>query len=301
MVGLYGQHDVVLADREIDVTGLERRVAGGERAAGEPNAALASYREALAIDAAWQPAHAAIAEDTAEIRNAELERHLSAGFAALAGERFADAMASFRAALALQGDARGAQDGLTQAEQGLKLERIALTEARALAFERRELWDQAIEQYREVLATDSTLVFAQAGLERAEGRAGLDAKLENLIGNPTLLFSDSVLADARALLDEARAEADPGPRLGQRIGELDRLIRLAATPIPVQIQSDQLTEVMLYRVGALGVFASKQVELRPGTYTAIGSRDGYRDVRQTFTVVPGRTLPPISVVCVEPI
>ena len=32
------------------------------------------------------------------------------------------------------------------------------------------------------------------------------------------------------------------------------------------------------------------VELRPGTYTAIGSRDGYRDVRQTFTVRPGREL-----------
>ena len=63
----------------------------------------------------------------------------------------------------------------------------------------------------------------------------------------------------------------------------------------------QLTEVTLYRVGALGTFVSKQVELRPGTYTAIGSRDGYRDVRRTFTVVPGRELPTVSVVCIEQI
>ena len=45
----------------------------------------------------------------------------------------------------------------------------------------------------------------------------------------------------------------------------------------------------------------KIIELRPGTYTAIGSRDGYRDVRRTFTVVPGRTIEPVNVICVEPI
>ena len=76
---------------------------------------------------------------------------------------------------------------------------------------------------------------------------------------------------------------------------------VATTPIAVHLTSDQLTEVTLYRVGALGAFMSKDVELRPGTYTAIGSRDGYRDVRRTFTVVPGRTIASVNVICVEPI
>jgi len=43
------------------------------------------------------------------------------------------------------------------------------------------------------------------------------------------------------------------------------------------------------------------LELRPGTYTAVGSRKGYRDVRETFTVLPGRALPTVLVRCVEPI
>jgi hypothetical protein len=226
---------------------------------------------------------------------------MSLGFSALAAENYGDAERQFRVALTLQPQARAAQEGLAQAEQGAKLDQIALTEARALAFERRELWDQAIALYRAMLATDANLVFAQTGLERAMGRAGLDAKLTNLIDNPTLLFSDTVLADARKLLDEARAQPESGVRLEEQVGKLARLVDLAATPIAVQIQSDRLTDVTLYRVGALGVFATKQVDLRPGTYTAIGSRDGYRDVRQTFTVLPGRELPPISVVCVEPI
>ncbi len=94
---------------------------------------------------------------------------------------------------------------------------------------------------------------------------------------------------------------ESGPRLTSQVQDLGRLVDLASTPIAVRIESDQLTDVTLYRVGALGQFAAKSVELRPGTYTAIGSRDGYRDVRRTFTIVPGRDLPLISVICSEPI
>ncbi|HET8696151.1 MAG TPA: hypothetical protein VFO94_01620, partial [Gammaproteobacteria bacterium] len=90
-------------------------------------------------------------------------------------------------------------------------------------------------------------------------------------------------------------------RLTEQIDKLSRLVTLASTPIKVELRSDQLTEVTLFRVGTLGTFTAKEVELRPGTYTAVGSRNGYRDVRQTFTVVPGRDLPPINVVCVEAI
>jgi hypothetical protein len=71
--------------------------------------------------------------------------------------------------------------------------------------------------------------------------------------------------------------------------------------LTVELTSDELTEVTVYRVGQLGTFASKAVQVRPGTYTAVGSRNGYRDVRATFTVLPGQALPPIRVVCTEPI
>ena len=139
------------------------------------------------------------------------------------------------------------------------------------------------------------------GLTRATARADLDAKLGNLIDNPNLLFRDNVLEEARQLRDAAGAVAEPGPRLEEQKSQLDRLLTLASTPLKVQIRSDQLTEVTVYRVGPLGTFGVKEVELRPGTYTAIGSRNGYRDVRTTFTVLPGRELQPISVVCSEPI
>ncbi len=288
------------AERLPEVQELVQR-ANVETARGELTTALSTYREALAIDADWPAAHAGIDEVNRMMRDAEFERLLSAGFSLLGAEDFVAARREFEAAVAMRPGSREAADGLAQAVEGAKLDEIALAEARGLAFERRELWDQAIELYRTVLASDGTLLFAQTGLERARERAGLDAKLVNLIDNPTLLFGDAVLADARALLETAAAEAEKGPRLTGQIEKLGELVELASKPIQVRLESDQLTSVTLYRVGSLGAFTAKEVELRPGTYTAIGSRDGYRDVRQTFTVRPGRNLEPIRLVCIEPI
>ena len=100
-----------------------------------------------------------------------------------------------------------------------------------------------------MLADDATLLFAQTGLERAQARAGLDAKLANLIENAALLLDDTVLADARALLESAAAEPEKGPRLTAQVEQLGNLINLATRPMPVRIESDQLTNVTLYRVG----------------------------------------------------
>jgi tetratricopeptide (TPR) repeat protein len=275
--------------------------ADGQRAHGDLKQAVASYREALAIDSGWEPARTAIAEITKNIKDNEFEQHMSAGASALAGEKFADAEQQFRAALGVRPGAREAEEGLTQAQEGAKLGKIALAAARAAAFEKRELWDQAVALYRQVLATDATLLFAQTGLDRSTSRAGLDAKLANLIQNPSQLFGDQTLAAARELLGVAGEIEDRGPRIEGQIKDLNALVALATKPIRIRLESDLLTDVTLYRVGALGAFASKEVELRPGTYTAIGSRDGYRDVRRTFTIVPGREPASISVVCKEPI
>jgi ketopantoate reductase len=125
-----------------------------------------------------------------------------------------------------------------------------LTEARALAFERRELWDQAVAQYRAVLATDANLLFAQNGLERSEARAGLDAS-SPIIDNPTLLFGDTVLADK--LLGEAAAQTDKG-RVSRQIDN-GRILDSPRHRFP----SDQLLKYVVSRRCAQ-VFADKQVE-----------------------------------------
>jgi hypothetical protein len=181
------------------------------------------------------------------------------------------------------------------------LNSIALAEVRGRAFERRELWDDAMARYREALALDPTLSFAIEGLERAQYRADLLAKLDALIDSPRLLLSDEVSTDAGNVLAEALAVDDPGPIHSSKTEQLAALVELASTPIGVTLVSDNMTEVTVYRVDELGTFTSKELELKPGRYTAIGARLGFRDVRKQFTVLPGRDNAPIEIICVEPI
>lgn len=288
------------AQRLPDVLQAVQRAQGLERD-GRLDEAAQAYRDALDIDAQWSPASAGLARVSQRIETRRFENLMSQGYAALAGEAYDDAYEHFAAALKLRPGSEEAVNGRLQAEQGQRLDQIALIEARAAAFERRELWARAIEQYQAALATDETLVFAQRGLERARARADLDSKLSHLLSNPNLLFDDRVLADAQRLLADAAEIAEPGPRLDEQTEELSRLVELASTPITIRLESDQKTEVTVYRVGSLGTFAQTTLELRPGTYTAVGSRDGYRDVRETFTVLPGRALEPVRVACIEPI
>jgi hypothetical protein len=71
--------------------------------------------------------------------------------------------------------------------------------------------------------------------------------------------------------------------------------------VAVQLESDGETEVTVYRVGRLGRFQTRQLELRPGSYTVVGSRRGYRDVRRELEVAPGQSPPPLRIVCQEAI
>ena len=283
-----------------DVLAAARRGSEAEDA-GDLEAAAAAYREALAIDADWSAARVALESVNARISEARFERLLEEAFVAVEGGNYKAATDSFNAALALRPDSAAARDGLELAEQNQLLDSVRMAEVRGRASETTERWDQAIERYREALAADPTLQFAIEGLERAQRRADLAAKVQALIDSPRLLLTDEVLADGRRLLDEARAIEAPGPQHRQQIDQLAALLVLASTPITVVLESDGVTEVSVHRVGALGSFTQQELELRPGSYIAVGQRRGFRDVRVNFSILPGAANEPVRVACTEPI
>jgi hypothetical protein len=79
----------------------------------------------------------------------------------------------------------------------------------------------------------------------------------------------------------------------------ERALIQARTPVPVRLLSDGRTEVVVLRVGRLGAFREKALDLRPGSYVVVGSRRGYRDARRTLVVEPGRSPEPLLVRCDE--
>ncbi|MFQ5634018.1 MAG: hypothetical protein ACE5G3_01625, partial [Gammaproteobacteria bacterium] len=127
------------------------------------------------------------------------------------------------------------------------------------------------------------------------------ARLDEAIAHSDQFNDDRVAREAHRLLEQARSVTAPGPALRGQMSRLTESLRIAAIPVPVEFRSDNLTEVVIYKVGSLGAFQSRTVDLKPGRYVAVGSRDGYRDVRRSFNVSPDGTGSPISLSCEDPI
>jgi hypothetical protein len=192
-------------------------------------------------------------------------------------------------------------DGLAQVERALGDRTIAGHISAAQQAEAAERWSEAVAEYRKALELDRNLLAAQQGLERAEPRAMLDAELNTYVDKPERLYSPDVRNAARRATERAGAVPGRGPVLERQVATVERLVTAAETPLKVALTSDNLTEVTIYRVGRLGVFERRDVELLPGRYTVVGVRAGFRDVRHELTIVPGRDAPTVAIRCEEPI
>jgi hypothetical protein len=222
---------------------------------------------------------------------------MSEGLEALESERWEEARSALEGAARLKPGAPEVADALARVAAGQRREAISASIQRALELERGEAWHEAEETYTTVLTMDPEAAEALAGHERASYRADLDEKLEYHIRNPGRLTSPVVLEDASALIEEVRGVSPGGPRVTDQLNRLEHLVETASTPIPVILESDNLTEIMVLRVGRLGAFNRHELSLRPGTYTAVGSRAGFRDIRVRFVVAPGATNKPVAIRC----
>jgi hypothetical protein len=132
-------------------------------------------------------------------------------------------------------------------------------------------------------------------------RAELQRRIEALNREPQRLWDPAGRAQARNLLATAAAAGNPRQRLAAAARELERLAASAETPVKLRLQSDGVTQVAIYRVGQYGTFSERDVELLPGKYTVVGTRNGFRDVRREVVLPPGAPAPAVVVRCEEPI
>ena len=264
-------------------------------------AAQRSFEQAAELDPKWQPAHDGVARVQQIRTKIEFDTRMSEGFEAIAAGDYLAARAAFRVAQQLIPGSPEPRDGLLQVSQGLQLRDISTLEQEARSLERDEHWDAVVQTYEEILKVDNTLAFAHEGLAYAREMSALHARLDKLIAEPDKLSAPSVMQNATMLVVNVTTRSDVGPRLASQRDELSRLLKRAATPLSVSLVSDNVTEVFVYKVGRLGRFMRKEISLRPGTYIAVGSRPGYRDVRMEFRVAPEVESEPVIVQCEEQI
>jgi serine/threonine protein kinase/tetratricopeptide (TPR) repeat protein len=270
-------------------------------AAGRLALALADYEAALALDPAWPPAQAAVPRIGDQIAFDQFQDHMSKGFMALQRKAFGEARREINKALAFKPNAPEALDAIIQIDTAAREDRIVRLGKQARTAETDEAWDQALNYYRQLLGIDPAIRFATQGAARAEERLRLEKRVAYYMTHPDDLGRDAYLAKAEDLLNELRRISPQGARLQSQIATLDRMVQNARTPVVVTFKSDQQTVVTVYRIGRLGQFASRQLELRPGTYTIAGVRDGYKDVRRTLRIRPGQGPTQVVVQCTEKI
>ena len=261
----------------------------------------AVWQAVLGIDPERQSARRQLSEVNARIDRQLFNSRMSRGHAALGEGDVEAARAAFEAARKQRPDDPGPVEALAALELEERGQRLAQLQAAAMAGKFAEDWRKAADNYRGMLEIDSNIVAAQRGLAEAEQRTRLDDALESTIANARLLNRDDAWQQGKRLLDEAAAIPNPGARLGGQIGRLEQVLAVAATPAPVRLRSDGLTEVTIFHVGRLGSFDDRMLELRPGAYTAVGTRDGYRDVRREFIVAPEGLPEPLVLICTDPI
>jgi hypothetical protein len=257
--------------------------------------AQASFSQALKTDPRADRARQRLQEVDNRLRDQEFGRWMSQGYAALDNNRPDQARQAFSQALKIKAGAAEARAGLEQAELRLSNRRISAALDAAHRAETEEDWQAAMDHYRKALSEDATLTAAQQGLHHATLRAALDQRLASTIAQPLRLSDSQVYREAQALRQAALTIKPAGPRLAQQLEALGRLLVQARTPVAVPLRSDNQTHVTIYKVGDMGQFQEKSVNLIPGHYVAVGERTGYRDVRVEFTVHANQPVVPVVV------
>ena len=241
----------------------------------ELEAAQESFRQAVELDPKWQPAQEGLQRVSTELNELQFDMRMTEGLLAISDGHYDAARAAFRMAQSLKPESREPADGLLQVEQEIRLNQISAYEQQALRQEEDEDWSAAIATYERILEIDDNLEFAGQGIRNAQQMAQLHETLDGYIAEPNSLSAPSTMQKATMTVVDITRMDSPGPILAGKRDELSRLLKRAATPLRVQLVSDNATNVSVYKVGKLGSFETHELSLRPGKYVAVGSRPGF--------------------------
>lgn len=293
------------SDRQPSATAPKRDAADSGRQRlpateqGKSEQARASEAPAVARSPESAPARIAPARPESAPSAQQFEALMTRALGLLERSEWAAAEQSFSAALKLRPGERAAADGLSRARDAANRDALARLQREAQALEDAERWEEARAAYLRAAAFDPAVDFARQGAARSERMMQLHLRIDAYLASPARLYSANVRDEAQQLLASLDRETVHGPRMLQAKQSLAAALKRATTKVTVRFTSDNATEVTLYRVGPLGRFQDREIALTPGTYTLVGSRPGYKDVRLELTVSPDAPAPRVVVACEE--
>ena len=268
---------------------------------GDSDGAKAEYQSAVQLDPKSAAAQQALSGLTGQASDLDFSKQIAAGLESLRKHRYSAAGTAIAAAAKLRPNSPEVQRLTEQLGEVRSNERLQALKAEAAEDETGEHWGEALDAYRAMLAVDGTLVLALQGAKRSDDRLKLDAELAGYIDTPDRLSAEEVRSAAAGALARGQAVSVRGPRIDTQVSQLKGLLSQFDTRVSIALRSDGLTDVTIFRVGGLGKFSQRSVSLKPGRYTFVGTRLGYRDVRREFDVVPGQENAALEIRCEEQI
>ena len=228
------------------------------------------------------------------------KRYKTEGLRAFQNKDYVAAKTAFERALTLQPYSTEIKQTLDMVNDAINQEKAKEKLQVAQAAETKEEWDKAVKAYQDALQVMPSLQDALDGKKRAEKHQKYMKFIQFYLNKPEALHSDKTLEKVKRFLQQAPSISPKGPKLASQIEKLAQLVQEVQIPVIVTLQSDNNTEVEIFKVGKLGKFNTKELTLRPGNYTVLGWRSGYKDVRQKIRVKPGKPLT-ATIICTEEI
>ena len=263
--------------------------------------AAEQLKQALTLDQQSLLVKENLAKVEEEILSRDFSLSMSTGYGALKKQKYQQALKAFATAKKLKPKNSAVLAAIKQAENEQLQAQVNHLLKGAQQYDQQEKWQLALAEYEKVLVLDKSIMVAQVGLLKAKARLTLEQSLISIIEQPSRLSNQAVLQQAKLIKNDALKVKIPGDKLNQQIEQISEIIALAQVPVAITIESDNQTLVTLIRKGQLGKFKVKELNLVPGEYTLVGSKNGFRDVRQNFTLAPAQQHQTIVIECNEKI
>lgn len=259
------------------------------------------YQEAVTLDSLSAEAKTALARVDKKLKGEAFDQTIAIAYQALQNGQYADARSGFNDAKKLKPNSNEPNVGLKKVAAAIRKEKIANLLFEAEHFVQLEQWSQSAISYEKVLKINKNHQQAKSGLQDSRTKVEILDQLKEALAKADQLYKPAALDSAEQVLESVSKLEFPGSTIEQQYKQLHQLVRTASTPIPVLLVSDNNTDITVFKVKRLGKINRAELQLRPGPYTIVGSRNGFRDVRKTIRVTPDSENSTISIICEEPI
>lgn len=264
---------------------VDRLITKASFAIGEeqPSDALSHLKSAQALDPVRADIRRLISDAQALSKQLAFKSNIQAGYSALESRAFVEAISLFKKAISIEPGSAEADDALRLAEKRKLDDDLNQAEQHANTAMNVENWQEAIQAFEEALTLQPGVAFAKTGLANAMFFSEKQNQMNALLARPARLADDAVARHAASILSELQSVELP-PKLAALGAELNQKLISFNKPVTVALTSDGRSTITLLRHESFSPFRKKTLQLKPGQYTVVARRSGYRDKRITFNV-----------------